>query len=350
MDYDRKRYPGLYSLRETLRSRTKLPSPEGGTSLMDNVPMRAQPDRKTLTTPRPSFIDKAGTAGMAINALQEGRDPSQARKTLGDWGAKKFAGGMTTDQFVSLAGALSHAIAPRTPQGRVGAVMSQFGQQEQQKRTGMAETLRQERLKKAETLRLEDREAKRFRTKSLLGVGKEERGYEHAKGMAETLAGTKKSEAEKTQSRWEKGQARLKGQHALTQAGIERRHKINQARLREQDGAGKGEKDITPSEKWKREKDIKAAEMNILDPGLLEDPRIQTEIDYFNEHTDKPYFYQRTEGTPGKETGWFDLERDVEATPSTIEKIDVSTPEKIRDSDLPYETKLKLLQTRFGAK
>ena len=233
MDWaDRMRYPGLYRLRKTLRSRprTKLPSPaiEGRTSLMDNVPRLAQPDRKALTTPRPPFIDKAGMAGMAINTPQEGRSPSQTRKTLGGWGEKKFAGDMTTDQFVSLAGALGHAIAPDTPQGRVGSVMSQFGQQEQQRRIGMVEGLRQERLKKEETLRLEDREAKRFRTRSLLGVGKEERGYEHARGMAATLAGAKKAEAEKARIRWEQ-----------TQAGVESRFTRQEQRLQDQYGAGK---------------------------------------------------------------------------------------------------------------
>ena len=118
MDYDRKKYPGLYRLRETLKSRPSpaLPSPARETTTA-----------KALTTPKPPFIDKASTAGMAINIPQAGRTPSQARKTLGDWGAKKFAGDMTTDQFVSLAGALGHAVAPDTPQGRVGAVMSRLG-------------------------------------------------------------------------------------------------------------------------------------------------------------------------------------------------------------------------------
>jgi len=58
--------------------------------------------------------------------------------------------------------------------------------------------------------------------------------------------------------------------------------------------------------------------------------------------------YHRTPGTPAEETGWFDLKRDVPAVPSTIEKVDVSTPEKVKDSSLPVEVKLKLLRTRFG--
>ena len=95
---------------------------------------------------------------------------------------------------------------------------------------------------------------------------------------------------------------------------------------------------------------MKNAEADILDPAFLEDPSIQVQIDFVNEYGDKPYIYQRTEGTPGKETGYFDLERDVEAIPSTIEKVDVSTPEKIRDSDLSREMKMKLLKTRFGFK
>ncbi len=339
MDYDRKRYPGLYRLRETLRSRprTKLPSPEGGTSLMDNVPMRTQPGRKVPAI-KPSMI--SGMETVSQNA--------KARESLGGWGEKKFAGGMTTDQFVSLAGALSHAIAPKTPQGRVGSVMSRLGQQEQQRRMGMAETLRQEKLKKEETLRLEDREAKRFRTKALLDVGKEERGYEHETGKAKTLAGAKKAEAGKVQTRHEEKETGRRTRAEKKLAEDKRQFRIRETRLGKETGQGK--KGITPAEKWKQTKDIKVAEMNILDPELLEDPRIQAEIDFVNKYGDKPYFYRRTEGTPGKETGWFDLERDVEAIPSTIEKVDISTPEKIRDSDLSREIKMKLLQTRFGFK
>ena len=63
------------------------------------------------------------------------------------------------------------------------------------------------------------------------------------------------------------------------------------------------------------------------------------EIDTFNRYSDKPYTYQLT---PGKVVDWG---RDV---PPKVEKVDISTPEKVRDSGLPVEMKLDLLRSRFG--
>ena len=179
MDYNKERYPGLYRLRDALKSRpkTKLPSPviEGDTSLMDNIPMRAQPSRK-VSAIKPSMISDMETVSQ--NA--------KARESLGGWGEKKFAGGMTTDQFVSLAGALSHAIAPKTPMGRVGSVMSRLGTISEERRLG-----------KKEKLRLEDVEKRKLLTKSLLDIGKEERTRGFTKGTALTLAEAKKAEADR---------------------------------------------------------------------------------------------------------------------------------------------------------
>ena len=187
---DRTKYPGLYRLRRALRSRpeTKLPSPaiEGDTSLMDNIPRLVQPDRKVPITKPPIT---PGMRGISQDV--------ETREGLGGWGKKPFVGKMTTDQFVSLAGALSHAIAPKTPMGRVGAVMSRLGTISEERRLG-----------KEETLRLADVERRKLLTKSLLDIGKEERkrlavrGKEARKYLfeeekAEALAETRMAEIER---------------------------------------------------------------------------------------------------------------------------------------------------------
>jgi hypothetical protein len=343
---DEKRYPGLFRLRGGLRSRpkTEMPRPEARVTNRKVVPQMPP----FATKAGPSMGDVPQTLKMLKSFKTGETSPNaKARETLG-WGGQKFAGKMTTDQFVSLAGALGHAIAPNTPQGRVGSVMSQFGQQEMLRRRGMAEALRKEGI-----------EREKLHTKTLIDVGAEERKRESDIATAKTLAGTKATAAKTLAG----AKVTAAGTLAGTKAGAEkikatakklegkesiRQFNVKEARLGKE--TGKGKKGITPAEKWKQTKDIKAAEMNILDPEFLEDPRIQTEIDFVNEYGDKPYIYQRTEGTPGKETGYFDLERDVEAIPSTIEKVDVSTPEKIRDSHLSRKMKMKLLKTRFGFK
>lgn len=208
---DEKRYPGLFRLRGGLRSRprTELPRPEARV-----------PNRKVI----PKIPPFAAKAGLSINMPQMSKTSAKARENLG-WGGQKFAGNMTTDQFVTLAGGLAQAIAPNTPQGRVGGVLSQFGQQEMLRRHGMTETLRKEGL-----------EREKFHTRSLLDVGKEERGYKQKTGEAEILAGAKKLEAGKTQTR-----------HEEKETSLESRFTRREQRLKDQYGKGKGETGLTPS-------------------------------------------------------------------------------------------------------
>lgn len=191
MDWTNKeKYPGLYSLKGTLKKRKgfKLPdrtSPQNTVPQSIDVPEHIMPESQLS----PSTIP--------------------ARKGL-SWGGKTFAGKMKTDQFVSLAGALSHALAPDTPQGRAGAVLSRFGSLSEERRLG-----------KEEKLRLEDVEKRKLFTKSLLDVGREgrkrtfergqeerertfgrgeeARGYLFKEDTAETLAGTRMAEIERQQ-------------------------------------------------------------------------------------------------------------------------------------------------------
>ena len=98
----------------------------------------------------------------------------------------------------------------------------------------------------------------------------------------------------------------------------------------------------TYAEKRARAKAAKESEAIILNPEYQSaeyQNELQMEIDNFDRYSDKPYTYRMT---PGRVVDWG---RDV---PPKVEKVDISTPEKIRDSDLPVEMKLKLLKTRFG--
>lgn len=244
---DRKRYPGLFRLRGGLRSRsrTEMPRPEARV-----------PNRKVV----PKIPPFATKAGLSINMPQSSKTGetlpgAEARKTLG-WGGQKFAGNMTTDQFVTLAGGLAQAISPDTPQGRVGGVLSQFGQQEMLRRRGMAETLRKE-----------GTEREKLHTTSLLDIGAEERkrkqGILTAETLAgtktetarilagakvtaaETLAGTKTAEAGKVQARHEKKETGLRTRAEKKLAEDKRQFGIRETRL----GKEKGEKGLTAYQK-----------------------------------------------------------------------------------------------------
>ena len=57
--------------------------------------------------------------GLGGNASPEGTDSKR-------WTQQKFAGRMNVGDFVSLAGGLSQAIAPNTPQGRVGGMLANY--------------------------------------------------------------------------------------------------------------------------------------------------------------------------------------------------------------------------------
>jgi hypothetical protein len=286
-------------------------------------------------------------------------DPTASKKILG----------MPVDRFVSLAGTLAAAIAPESPQGRFGAGL-----------VNMADMMRQERMGQAETKAAEAK-AKR---EAAAGTAKEKREsaakkrerLEKKKGKAPTVRTFRVGDMDVQHAydydigEW-KPIPGMKGKKVKDVEGKEKPPTIRTFRVGDRDvqhawesatGGWKpipgmpgkkvtppaGEKPPTHAEKRAKAKELRSAEISILNPANLENPAVQTNIDFFNETTDKPYVYQRTPGTPAKETGYFDLERDVEAVPSTIEKVNVSTPEKVRDSDLPVEMKLRLLRSRFG--
>lgn len=165
---------------------------------------------------------------------------AKARESLG-WGGQKFAGNMTTDQFVTLAGGLAEAISPDTPQGRVGGVMSQFGQQSMLRRRGMAETMRGEGV-----------EREKLHTTTLIDIGAKEREREGKIKTAETLAGTQVDTARTlagTKTTTASTLARTQADAARIKAAAEKREfDIEETRRRKESGAEKG---LTTYEKVK---------------------------------------------------------------------------------------------------
>jgi hypothetical protein len=270
--------------------------------------------------------------------------------------------GMPKDQFIALMGSIAQAFGGDSASGRMGANL-----------INMAGMMRGERLEKDKARAAEAKAGRKAKAQT----AKEKRAAAaKKKGKAPTVRTFRVGDMDVQHAydydigEW-KPIPGMKGKKVKDVEGKEKPPTIRTFRVGDRDvqhawesatGGWKpipgmpgkkvtppaGEKLPTHAEKRARAKELRSAEISILNPENLENPAVQANIDFFNETTDKPYVYQRTPGTPAKETGYFDLERDVEAVPSTIEKVNVSTPEKVRDSDLPIETKLNLLRSRFG--
>ena len=245
--------------------------------------------------------------------LQQDYDEGQAPQ------GKKILG-MPKDQFIALMGTIAHAFGGDSPSGRMGSGL-----------INMANMMREERMGQAKTRATETKEKR----KAAAEAAKEKRE-----------AATKKKGKAPTVRTFRVGDMDV--QHAFDYETRGWKPIPGMPGKKVEPPAGEKPKKMSFAEKRTRAKELRSTEISILDPENLENPAIQANIDFFNETTDKPYVYHRTPGTPAKETGWFDLERDVEAIPSTIEKVDTSTPEKVRDSGLPVEMKLDLLRSRFG--
>ena len=106
------KYQGLYSLKRR---------PEKKRSSLDFLSRKPPPN----VTPSPKKLPLEDRDKTPITNLT---DRSPARQKLMDYWKKPVMGKMLLDQFVSITGSLAHAIAPDTPQGRVGAALSQMAQ------------------------------------------------------------------------------------------------------------------------------------------------------------------------------------------------------------------------------
>lgn len=81
------------------------------------VPLREKNNPKQNLAERKESLSRLGLGG---NASPKGGTDSKS------WTQQKFAGRMNVGDFVSLAGGLSQAIAPNTPQGRVGGLLANY--------------------------------------------------------------------------------------------------------------------------------------------------------------------------------------------------------------------------------
>lgn len=313
-------------------------------------PDQQYPQEQQSLYPMRQFLETPASAVKSKTIPQY--DPTASKKILG----------MPADRFSALLGTFAQAIAPESFGGKLGAGVVNMsnllrgerimqGRQESAAIEARRRTAAEERKKSAEkkgkaptirTFRVDDMDVQH-------SFNYDTRTWEPIPGMKGKKA--KEAEAEEKKKPPTVRTFRIGDkdvQHAWDLDAGEWKPIPGMHGKKVAPPAGEKPKEMTFAEKRARKKELRETEVSILNPENLENPAIQTNIDFFNETADKPYVYQRTPGTPAEETGWFDLERDVEAIPSTIEKVDTSTAEKVKASNLSRELKLHLLKTRFG--
>jgi hypothetical protein len=269
--------------------------------------------------------------------------------------------GMPVDRFASLLGTLSAAIAPRSAQGRFGAGMVRMGDIMRGERllAGRQESAAMEARRKAaaET----EKEKRKAEVKERERLAKVPTGWE---SIYKEMEGKINPDTGRPYTAMEKYAAfkKIGGKEAAAKEPKVERFAVD-GRLvphtydakkgkyvpipgmkgkKVKPVAGKEPKAMTFAEKRARAKAAKGSEEKILNPKYQSSEyqnELQLEIENFARYSDKPYTYQLI---PGQVIDWG---RDI---PPKVEKVDISTPEKIRDSGLPVETKLELLKTKFG--
>lgn len=280
--------------------------------------------------------------------------------------------GMPKDRFIALMGTIAQAFGGDSASGRLGAGLVNMAGMMRDERVGRGEA----QTETAETRRKEKREDEKERRKAQatkrgkaptvkpfrIGDRDVQHSFDYETRKWEPIPGMPgKKVTEKADERGQEGFNEIDG---VWNKGFWKGNKFTPRRkaapaevakltqVKPPEGKEPKEpKAMTFPEKRARSKSAHESEKIIKNPEYLAPEfagELQLEIDKYERYSDKPYTYQLTPGTPGKETGYFDLELDVEAVPSTIEKVDISTPEKIRDSGLPVEQKLRLLRDRFG--
>ena len=327
------------------------------------------PQRQALPVEQPrglvsmgQLMDGGGMSsreGMPMPAMmpQEQLPQQQDYGNEGQPQGKKILG-MPKDQFIALMGTIAQAFGGDSPSGRMGAGLINMAKMMREERMGQgkaraeaAKEKRTEAAKKREGLEKKKGKAPTVRT-FRVGDMDVQHTYDYDTGEWKPIPGMKGKKVKEAEGKEKPPAIRT---FRIGDMDVQHAWETDTGEWKPVPGMpGKkvtppaGEKPPTHAEKRAGAKELRNAEISILNPENLENPAIQTNIDFFNEKTDKPYVYRRTPGTPAKETGYFDLERDVEAIPTTIEKVDISTKEKVRDSDLPVEMKLRLLRSRFG--
>ena len=279
--------------------------------------------------------------------------------------------GMPKDRFIALMGTIAQAFGGDSASGRMGAGL-----------VNMADMMRQERMGQAETQAAEAK-AKR---ETAAGTAKERRAAAaKKKGKAPTIRTFRVGDMDVQHSfdyetrEW-KPIPGMKGKPAIKEEK-KKAPTIRTFRVGDRDvqhawdiDTGKWkpipgmpgkkikppaeEKPPTRTEERAQRKELRGLHETILgvDPKTgtpnIEYPEVQISIDSWNRLSNKPFVYQRIPGTPKEERSGFlgidILKPDVKAVPATLEKVDVSTAEKVKSSNLSRELKVHLLKTRFG--
>ena len=279
---------------------------------------------------------------------QDKGQPPQGKKIMG----------MPKDRFIALMGSIAQAFGGDSASGRMGANLINMAEMMRTERVGQAEA----RAGTAETRRKEAREDAQERRKTAatrkgkaptvktfrVGDMDVQHSYDYNTGEWEPIPGMpgKKVKEEKKEEKVPTVKPFRIGDRDIP-------HTWNSVTGKFEPIPGMPGKKVKPvaeekpkkmtfAEKRARAKSAKDSEAIILNSEyqtLEYQDELQVEIDNFDRFSDKSYTYLIV---PGKVVSWG---RDVQPK---RKKIDISTPEKIRDSDLPVDRKLRLLRSRFG--
>jgi hypothetical protein len=273
--------------------------------------------------------------------------------------------GMPKDRFIALMGTIAQAFGGDSPSGRMGAGLINMADIMHQERMGQAAETKARReaaggkRKKLAEKREKPPKIQYFRTEDKKGGFVDmPHTYDSATGQFVPMPGKIGKRIIEKKPTIPKGQAGFNEVNGILHKGFWHLNtdtgkyifaptrKATKPEIAKQTvvkpAAGEKPKEMTYPEKRARAKIAKESEAIIVNPEYQSaeyQNELQMEIDNFDRYSDKPYTYQLI---PGKVVKWG---RDV---PPKVEKVDISTPEKVRDSDLPVEIKLRLLKTRFG--
>ena len=329
------------------------------------VPAQPSPQGQGNLIPMASLAQQGG--GVSPSGMQAPLPQEQPQAQAYDSSTTKKIMGMPKDRFIALMGSIAQAFGGDSASGRMGANLINMAEMMRSERVGQAEG----RAGAAETKRKEAREdAKERRKATATRKGKApavrtfrvgdmdvQHSYDSDTGKWEPIPGMLGKKVEEKE-----GKAPTIRTFRVGDMDVQHKYDFAAKKWEPIPGmpgkkvkppAGEKPKEMTYAEKRARVKAAKDSEAKILNPEY-QTPEyqdgLQMEIDNFARYSDKPYTYLLTPGTPGKETGYFDFERDVEPVMPTIEKVDISSPEKIMESNLPDDRKRRLLLQRFPAK
>ena len=337
-----------YNLGDMARS---LPQPQA-----QSVPVQPSPQRQSNFIPMASLAQQGG--GVSPFGMQAPLPQEQPQAQDYDPSTTKKIMGMPKDRFIALMGSIAQAFGDDSASGRMGANLINMAEMMRDERVGQTEA----QAGTAETRRKEAREdAKERRKAAATKKGKAptvktfrvgnmdvQHSYDSDTGKWEPIPGMLGKKVEEKE-----GKAPTIRTFRVGDMDVQHKYDFAAKKWEPIPGmpgkkikppAGEKPKEMTFSEKRARVKAAKDSEAIILNPEYQTSEYqdgLQVEIDNFERFSDKPYTYLII---PGRVVDWG---RDV--SPKR-EKIDISTPEKIMESNLPDDRKRRLLLQRFPAR